>query len=101
MPGSVQKPGPPQGSKAWRCRGEEGGEEAQSPCLSAVLPTGTTVEGTVTSAGGTRNVGCTEALRTASPTSPSECLARGWDGSSTGPFLHPHPSAEYFVGICS
>uniref|UniRef100_A0ABI7Z0H1 Uncharacterized protein n=1 Tax=Felis catus TaxID=9685 RepID=A0ABI7Z0H1_FELCA len=43
---------------------------------SALTSTGTTVEGTVTSAGGTRTVGCMGALRTASPTSPIPCVIK-------------------------
>lgn len=50
-------------------------------------PPGTTVEGTVTSAGGTRTVGCTGALRMASPTSPSKSLS--WGG---WPFHSPLPT---------
>lgn len=57
-------------------------------------PPGTTVEGTVTSAGGTRTVGCTGALRTASPTSPSKSLSwGGWPFHS--PLPTPCPVVEY------
>lgn len=60
-------------------------------------PTGTTAEGTATSVGGTRTVGCTGALRTTFPTSPSKSLTQGWDG----PVLHPHPSVTCFRAISS
>lgn len=50
----------------------------------------------MTSAGGTRTVGYTGALRTVSPTSPSKSLTPGWDGPSVGPFPRPHPLVKLF-----
>lgn len=86
------------GLEGLETRREEGKGASQVPLslkVPACLchPPGTTVEGTVTSAGGTRTVGCTGALRTASPTSPSKALTRGgW--LLCEPFATPHPSAE-------